>query len=412
MNSGTDDRTEPEPILSGDRGTPEEAGNPRDQVEVITTDVLVIGGGMAGVGAAYELSADLDVVLVEAEATLAYHTTGRSAALFAESYGPRPIRALTAAGRDFITSPPEGLAEFPLLEPLPTLFVTDDPGAPLLEELAETIGDVVDDVRHLSGEDLARTAPMLAPHITHGLVDGGSLALDVAGLHQVFVKGARRRGARIETSAPVTSLRRENDHWVATAGPLTVEAGVIVNAAGAWGDRIAELAGVAPVGLTPLRRTAFVVKRPPELEDTPLPAVVDGGRPETWYVKPEPGLLLCSPADETPSEPCDARPEEIDVALGIDRVNHNTTLGIRHVVRAWAGLRTFAPDRLPVVGFDPDVEGFMWLVGQGGYGIQSSPGMSRLCASLVRGLGVPGDLIALGLDPGEISPSRFADRRG
>ncbi len=371
------------------------------------TDVLVIGGGIAGAGAAYELSADLEVVLLEAEATLAYHTTGRSAALFAESYGPQPIRALTAAGRQFITSPPEDLAEFPLLEPLPTLFVTDDADAPCLDELAETIGDLVEDVTRLEGEQLTERGRILAPHLTHGLMDGGSLALDVAGLHQVFVKGARRRGTRIETSAPVTSLRREDGRWVATAGDLTVAAPVVVNAAGAWGDRVAEMAGLEPIGLTPLRRTAFVVKRPPDLEDARLPAIVDGGRPETWYVKPEPGLLLCSPADETPSEPCDARPEEIDVALGIDRVNHNTSLEIRHVVRAWAGLRTFAPDRLPVVGFDPTTEGFMWLVGQGGYGIQSSPGMSRLCASLVNGRGVPEDLVALGLDADSISPARF-----
>ena len=376
----------------------------------ISTDVLVIGGGIAGAGAAYELSADLGVVLVEAESTLAYHTTGRSAALFAESYGPQPIRALTAAGRDFIMSPPEGLADFPLLEPLPGLFVTDDDNAPCLDELAEAIDDLVDDVRRVEGDELAEITGILAPHLTHGLIDGSSLALDVAGLHQVFVKGARRRGTRIETSAPVTSLRREGGRWVVTAGDLTVDAEVVVNAAGAWGDRIAEMAGVTPVGLTPLRRTAFVVKRPPELEDVALPVIVDGGHPETWYVKPEPGLLLCSPADETPSEPCDARPEEIDVALGIERVNHNTTLGIRHVVRAWAGLRTFAPDRLPVVGFDPTTEGFMWLVGQGGYGIQSSPGMSRLCAALVNHREVPEDLAALGLDAAAISPARF--RRG
>jgi D-arginine dehydrogenase len=342
------------------------------------TDVVVIGGGIAGVAATAFLAERADVVLLEREAVLAHHTTGRSAAQYLEHYGGNVNERLTVASRTFFTTPPDDWASTPLVAPRAALNVGT---AADLDALAAEAAAGGTRVTAVSAEEARVICPALRPEwVAGGVLEPEALDIDVAALHQGFVGHARRRGASIVVSAGVRRIERAGHRWRVFTDDSQWEADVIVDAAGAWGDEIAVLAGVRPVGLQPLRRTAFTVAAPPDSGDWPLVHAIDGA----FYFKPESaGQLLCSPADETPSPPCDARPEEIDVARAIDRINEATTLAIRHVRSKWAGLRTFAPDRTPVLGYDDTVDGFVWHVGQGGTGIQTSPAAGRAIASLV-----------------------------
>ncbi len=364
--------------------------------------VLIIGGGIAGMSAAYFLSKDNAVVVVEAERTLTYHTTGRSAALFFETYGHGAVRPLTAASRPFLDTPPEGLVDSPILTPRGALNVARPDQEHLLAEVIRAEAGGTAAVEVLGRAEAVGLVPALRPdRVVGGVFEPGAADIDVAGLHQAFVRGTRRNGGEIRTEAPVTALERRNGGWTAEAGGLRLAADVVVNAAGAWGDRVAHLAGIPPVGLAPKRRTAFMVAAPDGSRDWPLVFNVA----QEWYFKPDGSQLLCSPADETASEPCDARPEEIDVALGIERINEDTHLGIRSIRSAWAGLRTFAPDGGMVIGFEPQAPGFFWLVGQGGTGIQTAPGAGMLTAALVGGGADSPDMP--GLQLAGLSPARF-----
>jgi D-arginine dehydrogenase len=362
------------------------------------TDVIVIGGGIAGAAAAAFLAERADVVLLEREAVLAHHTTGRSAAQYLENYGGSVNERLTVASRAFFTNPPDDWATTPLVSPRAALNVGTAADLDALAAEATAGGPRVTPV---SAEEARVICPALRPTwVAGGVLEPEALDIDVAALHQGFVGHARRRGASIVVSAGVRRLERIGARWHVSSDDGTWQAGVIVNAAGAWGDEIAALAGARPVGLQPLRRTAFTVAAPPDSGDWPLVHAIDGA----FYFKPESaGQLLCSPADETPSPPCDARPEEIDIARAIDRINEATTLTIRHVRSKWAGLRTFAPDRAPVLGFDDTVDGFVWHVGQGGTGIQTSPAAGRAVASLVHDGCLPADL---GLTAADLAPRR------
>jgi D-arginine dehydrogenase len=320
-------------------------------------DVLVIGGGIAGVSIAYELAADARVVLAEAEPELARHTTGRSAAVYAPSYGGPVVRELTR------------LSEFPdgVLTPRPALWIaTDDEGVGHLREM---------DAEPLTAREALDLCPVLKPPLA-AAVDRTAQDIDVMALHAHYVRGLKERGGEIRTAAPVTGLRRDGAGW--RAGDLTAD--VVVDAAGAWADRVAAMAGVPTIGLEPRRRTIAVVRAE---ADPAWPLVVDAT--DRFYFRPESGRLLISPADETPSEPCDARPDELDVALALDRVNAATTLGLRSVHTAWAGLRSFVADREPVVGSWPGHPGFVFFAGQGGYGIQMAPALARTGADVVLG---------------------------
>jgi D-arginine dehydrogenase len=363
------------------------------------TDVIVIGGGIAGAAAAAFLSARADVVLLEREAVLAHHTTGRSAAQYIEHYGGPVNERLTVASRAFFTAPPDDWAATPLVSPRAALNVGT---AADLDALAAETKAGGSDVVALSALETRVICPALRPEwVAGGVIELGALDIDVAALHQGFVGQARRNGASIVVSAGVRRLERDRTRWHVFTDDDQFEADVIVNAAGAWGDEIATLAGVRPIGLQPLRRTAFTVAAPPDSGGWPLVHAVDGA----FYFKPESaGQLLCSPADETPSPPCDVRPEEIDVARAIDHINEATTLAIRHVRSQWAGLRTFTPDRAPVLGFDDGVDGFMWHVGQGGTGIQTAPAAGRAVASLVLDGRLPDDLG--GLTTRDLAPRR------
>ncbi len=331
-------------------------------------DVVVIGGGIAGVSAAAELSQDRTVVLLEREPTLAYHTTGRSAALFFGSYGHPDTLPLTRSSLEWFDDPPH--VDHPVLTPRGAMTVVFSGEVPELE------GGVP-----ISPDEAAELVPAIRSDLLVGAVwEPDAADMDVAAIHQAYVRQLRSNGGTIVTSSEVVALKAARP-WQIVTPVGTWEADHVVNAAGAWGDEVARLAGLRPVGLTPKRRTAFMVTAPPDSEHWPL--VTDAGH--SFYFKPDGTQLLCSPADETPSEPVDARPEDVDIALAIERINEATTLRIRSIRSSWAGLRTFAPDGSMVIGPDPDEPTFHWLVGQGGTGIQTAPAAASLLADLVIG---------------------------
>ena len=345
-----------------------------------TTDIIVIGGGIAGVSAAAELAATARVTVLEREPQPGYHATGRSAAFFVISYGNAAVRAVTAASEPFYRSPPQGFTDIPLIRPRPCIFF----GRPDQREALLSLHAEVPSLQRLTPEQVRKQVPIMLPdYLEGGLMDETGGDLDVDAILQGFLRRLRSRGGKLYTQREVQRISRSGGLWRVTGGDETFTAPVLVNAAGAWVDEIARLAGLAPLGLQPKRRTAMLLDAPEgrDISDWPLMVNVE----EEFYFKPDAGALLLSPADETPSPPCDAQPEELDVALAVDRFETATGLEVSRVNHRWAGLRTFAPDKTFVVGFDPRSEGFFWLAGQGGYGVQTSPGMSRLAASLITG---------------------------
>jgi len=381
------------------------AGAPRRLTDDRRADVAVVGGGIAGVSAACELAqTGRRVVLLEQEEQLAHHTTGRSAAVFLESYGPPPVRALTVASRRDYEAAPERFGTPQLLEPRSALWI-----APpwQVDHLSRLLAEVATLQVIEPAEAVARCSVLRADWLVGAAIEPDAADIDVLALHQGYVRGLGDAGAQVVRSAPVSALSPvSHGGWRVGWAGGSVTAPTIVLAAGAWGDELAAIAGAAPIGLRPLRRTIAVCRVPADIGLDPTgPLVCDAEH--TWYFKPEGPNVLVSPADETLSEPCDARPDEADVALGIERVNEATTLALRSVVSAWAGLRTFAPDRVPVVGEDPDQPGLFWLVGQGGYGIQTAPALARCLAGLVAGTGLPPDVLALGVTEADLSPARF-----
>jgi D-arginine dehydrogenase len=368
-------------------------------------DVVVVGGGIAGVSAAYALATRASVVLLEREEQLAHHTTGRSAAAYLETYGSPTVRRLTIASRPFFEAPPAELEAPALLSPRPLLWIGPASRVSALETMAAAGRALVPSVRLIDTSEAQSLCPALrAEHAAAAVLEPDAMDIDVAALHQAYVRGLRQRGGQIVRSAPVVDLRRDGDTWGVATTDSTLHADVVVNASGAWVDDVGALAGAAPIGIQPLRRTAFTCAAPDGVDVRAWPLVADVD--DRFYFKPEGPQLLCSLADETPSPPCDARPEEADVALAIEHINEATTLGLRHVRRAWAGLRSFVADRTPVVGLDPDVPGFCWLGGQGGYGIQTAPSMARCTASLILDGLLPEDLLAMGVTEADLSPAR------
>jgi D-arginine dehydrogenase len=370
----------------------------------VRSDVLVIGGGIAGASAGYFLADSGRVTVLEMEPTAGYHSTGRSAALFSEYYGNSVVRALTAASRPFFQAPPPGFTA-PLLSPRGVLALGPRGAEGRFAEVLAAGLTAPVPVRELGPGEAQQHCPVVRPEwFSRAMLKPAAMDIDVDALHQGFLRGIRARGGQVLRSARLLSLARRRGAWRAatTAGEFAAEC--VVNAAGAWADEVARLAGVRPVGLTPLRRTAFTVAAPDAggVADWPMVADVT----ETFYFKPESGRLLVSPADATPVAPGDARPDDLDVALAIDRVQAATTLVIRHVQRAWAGLRTAVPDDTPVVGEAPDAAGFCWLAGLSGYGIQTSPAAGQLAAALATGSGPRPGGLAAGFDLAAIAPGR------
>lgn len=372
-------------------------------------DVAVVGAGIAGAAAAYDISRTHRVILIEREDQPGYHSTGRSAALYTETYGPPAIRALARASRPFLESPPRGFADVPLLSPRGVMFIARDDQRPATTEflaLAHASAEGRAAIVEIDAVQAAAMVPILAPgYVRQAYLERGARDLDVHAIHQGFLRGLRAQGGRLATDAEVLDLRRRRGIWhVATrAGEFRVAA--VVNAAGAWADAIAGLAGAAPSGLVPKRRTALIAALPPDIHCAGWPMVCCVA--ETFYFKPDAGRLLVSPADETPSPPCDAQPEDIDIAIAIDRLERATTLSVGSVVRKWAGLRSFVADHVPVVGRDPDLPGFFWLAGQGGYGIKTSPALGRVIGACVRGEALADDLAACGVSAVALAPGRL-----
>lgn len=370
------------------------------------TEFLIVGGGIAGASVGWWLAPHGRTVLLERESQPGYHSTGRSAALFSETYGTAQVRALSRASRAFLERPPEGFAESPLLAPRGALMI-GDPQRPDQTDVAwGQLAAHSSRLRRLSPAQACAHVPVLRPERTgEALLEPDAADLDVHALHQGFLRGMRRAGASIECGAAVESIGRDGAGWrVQAADGREWRADVLVDAAGAWADRIAIAAGVRPIGLQPRRRSAFVFAPPAGLEvrDWPLAIALD----ESWYIKPDAGLLLGSPANADPVEPQDVQPEEWDVAVGIDRIQRATTLEIRRPLRAWAGLRSFVADGDLVGGPAPDAPGFVWVAAQGGYGIQTCAAMGEACAALARGLPLPARLQDFGLDAAMLSPAR------
>lgn len=368
-------------------------------------DCIVIGAGIAGASVAASLAGEASVAVLEAEPHAGYHSTGRSAALYSALYGNATIRALTRASHDYFLTPPQGMVKNALLRERHTLFLV---GAGQLDLVASFTADA--DVRErtttLSVDEVLARVPLLQrDRVAGALLDMTSADIDVDLLHQGFLRTARAAGAELHLGTGLKSLEREGSNWLAHTAAGSFRADVVINAAGAWADDVAALAGVAPVPLQPLRRTAVLIDLPDGVDATRWPAVV--AIDESQYFKPDAGHLLISAADETPSKPCDAQPEELDVAIAVDRFETLTGRPVRRVRHRWAGLRVFSPDRSPVVGFDAAAPGFFWCAGQGGYGIQTSPALGRAAAALALGRELPLDLADMGVTARQLSPRRF-----
>lgn len=369
-------------------------------------DFIVIGAGIAGASIAYWLAADARVLLLERESQPGYHATGRSAALFMESYGTAQVRALTRASRAHLESPPEGFAQVPLLRPRGAMVVASPGQEAHLEAQWAVVRAVSDRAQRLDAAQACAQVPVLRPEKVAGaLLEPDAADMDVHAIHQGYLRGLRQRAGALICDAEVNGLQRRSGLWQVQTRAGGFEAPVLVNAAGAWADVVGELAGARPIGLQPKRRSAFVFRPPEGLACGDWPMVI--GVTEDWYFKPDAGLLLGSPANADPVPPHDVQPEELDIAIAIDRIQSMTTLTIRRPTRTWAGLRSFVADGDLVGGWDDQTEGLFWLAAQGGYGIQTSAAMGQACAALARRESIPQRIAAFGLTAEMLSPSRL-----
>jgi D-arginine dehydrogenase len=365
-------------------------------------DIIVIGAGIAGASAAAALAADARVVLLEMEPQPGYHASGRSAAYFAAAYGKPVVQAITRASESFFRAPPGGFSEVDLFRPRECIWFGRPDQAPALAAMHEAVPRL----EFLDEAAVRARVPVIRRGYLHGgLLDREGGDLDVEALLQGCLRLFRRNGGALRLDHRVTALEPNAEGWAVTAGDACFTAPVVVNAAGAWAEQVGEWAGLAPLGIRPLRRTALTIDAPAGMDIDDWPEMVDID--ETFYFKPDAGAILISPADETPTPPVDAQPEDLDVAIGVDRFERATGIDVRRVRAAWAGLRTFASDRVFVAGFDPRALGFFWLAGQGGYGVQISPAMAALTRHLVTGAALGGDFAGLERHVAEIAPQRL-----
>ena len=333
-----------------------------------------------------------------------YHTTGRSAALFTRAYGPAPIRALTRASEAFLRAPDSPWLDGPLLTKRRAMYVARADQQVAYQALQDELGDAV---KPLGGAEAMGLVPLFREgHIKNALIDETASDVDVNALHQHFLREFRARGGTTKLKARVERLERTAQSWTVTASGEKFKAGAIINAAGAWCDEVAQMAGCAGRGLVPKRRTVLLVDCPPEHDSDGWPMVIDAQ--EEFFMKPEAGKLLISPADETPSSPCDAQPEDFDIAVCVDRIERTFEISIARIDQKWAGLRSFFSDKSPVAGYDPVQPGFFWLAGQGGYGIQTAPALARLSTALALGNSVPADILSQGVSAADLAPDRPA----
>lgn len=370
----------------------------------------IIGAGIAGASLAYRLAEALgigaQIALLEREDRPGYHSTGRSAAVYTETYGPPVIRALTAGSRPFFDNPPPGFTETALLHPLGMLLVGAADRQAKVEELYAACHALTPNVRMLDAAEIAAHVPVMRPECAAvGVLEPDAMSMDVAALHDGYLRGFRAMGGVVTTDAEVLSLSATASGWQIDTRAGTFIAETVINAAGAWADVLAGLAGLAPLGLVPKRRTAIVFQAPAAYDTATWPMINDID--ETFYFKPDAGRILASPEEATPMPPCDVQPDEFDIAVTVDRIQRATTLEIPKIDNRWAGLRSFFDDGVPTLGFDPRAEGFFWLAGQGGYGITTSDAMAQLATAQLLGQGTPSNLEDIGVDAAELSPGRF-----
>lgn len=370
-------------------------------------DFVIIGAGIAGASMGWELAGQRRVLLLERESQPGYHTTGRSAALYSATYGTANIRALTRASRAFYDAPPPEFGTSPILTPRGVVYLAGPDQLELLNAAYADAQALDPDVRSLTREQMLALVPCLSPEaVAAGMSEPGAADIDVHALHQGYLRGLRQRGGAIRCNAEVTGLQRLDDGWrVTLAGGEAITAGAVVNAAGAWADVVAALAGVPPIGLEPRRRTAFTFPVPAGMDASGWPAVI--GIDESYYFKPDAGQLLGSPANADPVAPHDVVPEELDVALGIHRIEQVTSFQIRRPSHSWAGLRSFVADGDLVLGWDNHVPRFFWLAAQGGYGIQSAAGAALLARQLALDEPLSASLVEEGVTRDALSPARL-----
>jgi len=369
-------------------------------------DVIVIGAGMAGASVAYFLAPHVRVLVLEREEHAGMHSTGRSAALFSETYGSAQVRALTRAARHFFDQPPQGFAGHPILSPRGSLSIGNEAQIDTIHALHAEMASRTHGLRVVDAAWLQATVPVLRPQAAQiGLYEPGAADIDVNELHQGFLRGLRAAGGQLRLDVTIRSIERGPGHWFIDTGDQQFRAPLLLNAAGAWVDQVAALAGVAPIGIQPKRRSAFLFEPPPNMDTSHWPFVTDVE--ESFYFKPDAGLLLGCPANADPVFPHDVQPEELDVAIGIHRIEEATTMTIRRPTRTWAGLRSFVADGDLVGGFAPDAQDFFWVAAQGGYGIQTSAAMGEACANLVLGRPLPTHLQDAGVTPAMLAPARL-----
>ena len=365
-------------------------------------DVIVIGGGIAGVSAAAELAEAMQVVLLESEPQAGYHSSGRSAAYFASAYGNEAVRGITAASESFYLRPPVDFCEHSLIRPRDCLFVAREDQLEHFSEMKHAVPELLS----CDANQVLNHVPILKPaYAAAGLLDSRGGDLDADASLQGYMRWFRRRGGEFVGGSEVNALSYKNACWTVRCADAEYSAPLVINAAGAWADTIAQLAGLDALGITPKRRSVLLIDAPRGHDINSLPLTID--IEEQFYFKPDAGQLLVSPANEDPSLACDAQPDEMDIAIAVDRFMSATEVEVRRINHSWAGLRSFAPDKTFVVGFDPRCEGFFWLAGQGGYGIQSAPGLAQLTAHQIAGRSLNGDFKTLVNYSDAVRPDRL-----
>ncbi len=366
-------------------------------------DVAIIGAGIAGASVAAELDPRLSVILIEAEDQPGYHATGRSVAFWDECYGGPDVQPLTSASGPFLARPDPSFAEASLLKPRGVLYLGEEADRVSMQAFLARFSAQGVRLDWLERDAVTAKIPGLYTNWTIGVFGTDCSDIDVSALHQAYLRRARRNEVAMLLRSPVTSIWQTADVWSLAAGLEQVQSRLIVNASGAWADRIATMAGIEPLRHQPYRRTVAQVRTAPAAPDT-LPLVIHHGG--DFYFKPEPGgRIWLSPHDETPCAAGDVAAEELDVALAIDRLAGVVDWKVAAVERRWAGLRSFAPDRLPVYGYDPANPAFFWCTGQGGFGIQTAPAAAKLCAALIERRAVGG--MVAGIDAAKFKPGRF-----
>ena len=373
------------------------------------SDVLIVGGGVAGLSLGAALSNHLQVTVLEAEEAIGHHSSGRSATFSHFGIGNEIVRGLTAASRAFFQRPPEGFSEVPIARRATALFVATEAMLPTLDTLEELMRPHAPGLRRAGEAEMLALFPPLRTGpgaVIAGIVDEEGLRLDADALLQGYARAIRSSGGQVLTGQRVAAAAAQADAWfVTTDSGERHTSPILVNAAGAWADGFARLAGVEPLGLHPFRRTIIVVDPPSGADVSKWPFVKTAV--DDFYILPEGGRLAASPVDEVPDDPCDAQPEDYDIALAAWKVEEYTTLAVPRVQHRWAGLRTFASDRTPVAGFDPASPGFFWLAGQGGFGLQTAPALAEAAASLILSTPWPEQLAALGISPHVLGPERL-----